>query len=42
MLLKEGMDSKKFEAGAKAMRAYANKHGGVDKKDFMEGLKELI
>lgn len=39
--LEEGMDQKKFTAGAKAMKAYAQKNGGVDKKDFMEVSKLL-
>ena len=32
---------KKFAAGAKNMKAYAQKNGGVDKKDFMDGAKLL-
>jgi len=39
--LEEAMDQKKFTAGAKAMKAYAQKNGGVDKKDFMEVSKLL-
>ena len=39
--LKEGLDQKKFAAGAKAMKAYAQKNGGVDKKDFMDVAKML-
>ena len=39
--LDEAMDQKKFSAGAKAMKAYAQKYGGVDKKDFMEVSKLL-
>ena len=39
--LDEAMDQKKFSAGAKAMKAYAQKNGGVDKKDFMEVSKLL-
>ena len=35
------MDQKKFSAGAKAMKAYAQKYGGVDKKEFMEVSKLL-
>ena len=34
--LQEGINQKKFAAGAKAMKAYAMKHGGVDKADFMK------
>jgi len=34
--LDEGINQKKFAAGAKAMKAYAMKHGGVDKADFMK------
>ena len=34
--LDEGVNQKKFAAGAKAMKAYAMKHGGVDKADFMK------
>ena len=40
-IILEGMDQKKFSAGAKAMKAYAQKNGGVDKKDFMEVSKLL-
>ena len=40
-IILEGMDQKKFSAGAKAMKAYAQKYGGVDKKDFMEVSKLL-
>ena len=32
---------KKFSAGAKAIKAYAQKNGGIDKKDFMEVSKLL-
>ena len=39
--LDEAMDQKKFSAGAKSMKAYAQKYGGVDKKDFMEVSKLL-
>lgn len=39
--LDEAMDQRKFSAGAKAMKAYAQKYGGVDKKDFMEVSKLL-
>lgn len=39
--LDEAMDQKKFSAGAKAVKAYAQKNGGVDKKDFMEVSKLL-
>ena len=39
--LEEAMDQKKFTAGAKAMKTYAQKSGGVDKKDFMEVSKLL-
>lgn len=39
--LDEAMDQKKFSAGAKAIKAYAQKNGGVDKKDFMEVSKLL-
>ena len=41
IILEEGMDQRKFSAGAKAMKAYAQKNGGVDKKDFMEVSKLL-
>jgi hypothetical protein len=39
--LEEAMNQKKFTAGAKAMKAYAQKNGGIDKKDFMEVSKLL-
>ena len=40
--LDEAMDRKKrFSSGAKAMKAYGQKYGGVDKKDFMEVSKLL-
>ena len=34
--LKEGINQKAFAAGAKGMKAYAQKSGGIDKADFMK------
>jgi len=39
--LKEGINQKAFAAGAKGMKAYAQKSGGIDKADFMKVAKSL-
>lgn len=39
--LKEGINQKAFAAGAKGMKAYAMKSGGIDKADFMKVAKSL-
>jgi len=39
--LEEGINQKKFTDGAKAMKAYAMKNGGIDKADFMKVAKSL-
>lgn len=39
--LKEGINQKAFAAGAKGMKVYAQKSGGIDKADFMKVAKSL-
>lgn len=39
--LREGIDQKAFAAGAKAIKSYAMRSGGIDKKDFLEVAKML-
>ena len=39
--LKEGINQKAFAAGAKGMKAYAQKSGGIDKADFMKVANSL-
>ena len=39
--LKEGVNTKAFASAEKELKSYAGKHGGIDKKDFMDVAKML-
>lgn len=41
MFLREGVNTKAFASAEKELKSYAGKHGGIDKKDFMDVAKML-